>query len=88
MSILKDELGELIAYMKDHLEIEYKKSKAVKKYAKQLLKAISDLKKLMKEEKNRIRGSAVASSDQLVDRKNMKTVVKIVKLFVQVTNNG
>jgi hypothetical protein len=88
VSILKDELGELIAYMKDHLEIEYKKSKAVKKYAKQLLKAISDLKKLMKEEKNRIRGSAVASSDQLVDRKNMKTVVKIVKLFVQVTNNG
>lgn len=42
----------------------------------------------MKEEKNAIRGSAVAGSDQPVDRKNMKTVVKIVKLFVQVTNNG
>ncbi|KAI8875456.1 hypothetical protein K501DRAFT_280348 [Backusella circina FSU 941] len=87
-SILKDELEELTAYMKDHLEIEYKKSKTVKKYAKQLLKNIPDMKKLIKEEKNRLRGLAVASSDQLVDRKDMKSVVKIVKLFVQVTNNG
>ncbi|KAG2212365.1 hypothetical protein INT47_001726 [Mucor saturninus] len=87
-SILKEELEELNAYMKDHLKIEYKKSKSVKKYAKHLLKHIPDMKKLAKEEKERIRGLPLASSVQPVDRKDMKCVVKIVKLFVKVTKNG
>lgn len=87
-SILKEELEELTAYMKDHLKIEYKKSKTVKKYAKKLLKHIPDMKKLVKEEKKRIRGLPLTSSVQPVDRKDMKCVLKIVKLLVQVTNNG
>lgn len=54
----------------------------MKKYAKQLLKRIPNLKKLAKEEKNKIR------SNQPVNRKEMKIVVKVVKLFVKITNNG
>ncbi|KAI8639510.1 hypothetical protein BD408DRAFT_477119 [Parasitella parasitica] len=69
-------------------KIEYKKSKTVKKYAKKLLKHIPDMKKLVKEEKKRIRGLPLTSSVQPVDRKDMKCVVKIVKLLAQVTNNG
>ncbi|CAO3654115.1 unnamed protein product [Mucor hiemalis] len=65
-SILKEELEELTAYMKDHLKIEYKKSKNVKKYAKKLLKRIPDMKKLVKEEKKRIRGLPLTSSVQPV----------------------
>ncbi|KAF1800368.1 hypothetical protein FB192DRAFT_1428727 [Mucor lusitanicus] len=65
--------------MKEHLDIEYKKSKAVEKYAKQLLKDISDLKKLAKEEKKTIRALEAGSLEQHVDRKDMKVVVKILK---------
>lgn len=43
---------------------------------------IPDIKKLIKKEKSRIRGLAVARSDQPVDRKDMKSVVKIFKLFI------
>ncbi|KAG0168234.1 hypothetical protein DFQ28_005202 [Apophysomyces sp. BC1034] len=60
VSILKDELGVLIAYMKAHLEIEYKKSKAVKKYAKQLLKTIPDLEEI--DEGREEQNSRVSSS--------------------------
>lgn len=62
-SILKNELEGFTAYMKDQLKIEYKKSKTVK-YAKQLLKKYHYMKKLIKEERNRMRGLAVAGSDQ------------------------
>ncbi|KAL9542678.1 hypothetical protein PS6_009680 [Mucor atramentarius] len=37
--------------MKEHLVIKYKKTKGIKKYTKQIMKAISDQKKLIKEEK-------------------------------------
>lgn len=87
-SVFKDELEELNTHMKEHLDIEYKKSKAVEKYAKQLLKDISDLKKLAKEEKKTIRALEAGSLEQHVDRKDMKVVVKIVKLFAQARNNG
>ena len=70
ISILKDELEELIAYMEHYLEIEYTKNKAMKKYASHLLKETPNLKKLAKQEKEK------------------KIVIKVLKLFVKITNNG
>ncbi|KAI8993649.1 hypothetical protein BDB01DRAFT_847498 [Pilobolus umbonatus] len=46
----------LIAYMKDYLEIEYMKNKAMKKYTNSC-STIPDLNKLDKEEKSKIRSN-------------------------------
>lgn len=53
ISTLKDELEGLNKYMKVFLDIEYNNSKAVNKYAKQLLKVIPNLNILLKEEKEK-----------------------------------
>ncbi|CAO0790817.1 unnamed protein product [Mucor circinelloides] len=68
--------------MKEHLVIKYKKTKGIKKYTKQIVKAIPVMKKkkkkkkLIKEEKSRI-----------LDRKCIKIVVKMLKVFAQVTSS-
>ncbi|KAG2221129.1 hypothetical protein INT45_004438 [Circinella minor] len=54
----------------------------MEKYAKHLLKATPNLKKLAKKEKKKIR------LHKRVDRNGKKIVVKILKLFVKSTNNG
>lgn len=76
VSLLIGEREVLISYMKEHLVIKYKKTKGIKKYTKQIMKAISDQKKLIKEEKSSI-----------LDRKCIKIVVKMLKVFAQVTNS-
>lgn len=48
VSLLKGERDELISYMKEHLVIKYKKTKGIKKYTKQIVKAIPVMKKKKK----------------------------------------
>lgn len=89
-TVLKEELEELTDYMKNYLKIGFENDKAVKNYAKQILKNISDLKTITKEEKRKIRGLVEEKDASYLplDRKRMKATIKLIKLFVSITENG